>query len=71
MSGVTRGEAIRRLDTKAAELKRDVMSYWEVAGMTEADRDRAIAGVADLFKSLEGATFRRVWRQMRNPQDGE
>lgn len=64
MSGLTKGQAIRRLDTRAVELKDDLMRYWELAGLTEPERDRAVNAVARLFGALRAAAFRRAYAEI-------
>lgn len=55
MAGLTKGQAIRRLDASTQTLRDDVNKYWELAGLEEADRDRIIKATASLNRAIMSA----------------
>lgn len=69
-SGLSKGQALRRLDASTQKLRQDVMQYWELAGLEEADADRIIKATASLNRAITAAHYPRTADVGREPGRG-
>ncbi len=55
---MNRSQALQKIDGYTVQLKDALMSYGEMAGMTEEERDAAVSHVARIFGGLRNAGVR-------------
>lgn len=70
MAGLTKQQALRKLDASTQQLRDDVNKYWELAGLEEADADRIIKATASLNRAITAAHYPRAADVGRQPGRG-